>query len=86
MFGGSVQRCSWDGRIPGVYGARQVQSQGAMACTGFEYLKRRLGTEPSRGSVYVDIEQGDYKICIGWVELGMSILDCLRRPSLGLLA
>lgn len=58
-----------------MYGSRKMEGQGSMAGTSFEYFKRRIGVQASRGPVYVDVEQGDDEVCIGGVDLGVLALE-----------
>ena len=53
-----------------MYSSRKMEGQGSMAGTSFEYLKRWVGVQASRGPIYVDVEQGDDEVGIGGVDLG----------------
>ena len=54
-----------------MYCSREVQCQRTMACTSFENLKWRLGCRARGGGVNVDVEQGDYEVRVGRVDLGL---------------
>jgi len=60
-----------------------MQCQRPVACASFENLERGLGFQAGGEGVDMNVEQGDYEVCVGRVDLGwMSTEMATRQPRL----
>ena len=60
-----------------MYGAREVQRQGAVACASFEYLEWWFGAWASGRSINMNVEQGHNEVRIRRVDL-VDVSICIR--------